>query len=140
MGEEPSICAEGSGRKSRISKHADTIAELRGVKGWGYERIGQHIGMSGNAVSWYCLVNFIERPGPPPPVHSVGPMVVRRGNHDVRRFTADEDTRLLALEAQGLGYSEIGRHMGRKPNSIRGRLATLARRDARAEELGGGQS
>ena len=62
-----------------------------------------------------------------------GPAVVHRGDHVVRRFMPDDDARLLALDAEGLGHSAIGRAMGRPANSIRGRLMTLARREARAE-------
>ena len=56
-----------------------------------------------------------------------------RNGFAVRHFTPEEDDRLLALEAEGKTYTEIGRLMNRKPNSIRGRLMTLARREARAE-------
>ena len=40
---------------------------------------------------------------------------------------------LLTLEAQGINIAEIARRISRKPNSVKGRLMTLARRDARAE-------
>ena len=63
----------------------------------------------------------------------IGPAIVRRGDHIVRRFTEKEDALLLELEAQNLNYSEIARRLDRRRNSIVGRLATLARREARAE-------
>jgi hypothetical protein len=52
----------------------------------------------------------------------------------VRRFTAEEDALLLQMEANGARYCEMCRALGRRHNSIIGRLATLARRDARAED------
>lgn len=57
-----------------------------------------------------------------------------RGNHLVRPFTPDEDARLLELDHQGLTPTEIGRAMGRKQNSIRGRMLTLGRQASRAED------
>ena len=63
------------------------------------------------------------------------PMTVTRGDHIVRRFTSDEDSVLLQLEAEGLRICEMSRALGRPPNSIRGRLMTLARHQARKEGL-----
>jgi hypothetical protein len=37
------------------------------------------------------------------------------------------------MEQEGLGTSEIARRLGRKPNSVIGRLMTLACRAERAE-------
>ncbi len=51
----------------------------------------------------------------------------------VRRFTVEEDAQLLGLEKAQLKVSEMARLLGRPANSIRGRLMTLARRDAREE-------
>ncbi|WP_339543485.1 hypothetical protein, partial [Pseudomonas sp. JAI120] len=56
-----------------------------------------------------------------------------RGGHIVRPFSAADDALLLTLEAQGINIAEIARRISRKPNSVKGRLMTLARRDARAE-------
>jgi hypothetical protein len=64
-----------------------------------------------------------------------GPMIVRRGNHVVRHFSGDEDRLIEQLATQGLSDTEIGHRSGRKPNSIRGRLMTLARQAARREEM-----
>lgn len=60
--------------------------------------------------------------------------VMNRGSHIVRTFTPQEDSRLLELEAEGLGYSEIGRALNRTHSSIYNRLRTLARQDALAED------
>jgi hypothetical protein len=51
----------------------------------------------------------------------------------MRGFTDQEDRRLLELEAQGLTYTQMAQRLGRKQNSIRGRLYTLARREERVE-------
>lgn len=51
-----------------------------------------------------------------------------------RPFTADEDAQMLALAAQGLSRAAIGRALGRRANSIAGRLYTLARIETVAEE------
>jgi hypothetical protein len=112
----------------------EQIAELREGRGWSYQRIGRKIGLSEGAVSWHCLMLGIE---PPQACQSWpvprGPLVMKRGNHLLRRFTPDEDARLLALEAEGKSRNAIGRAIGRRPNSVTGRLATLARREARRE-------
>jgi len=85
------------------------------------------------AVSWYCLMEGIEKNGKPPvPKPYRGPMMTKRGNHVVRCFTQEDDKLLLELEAQGKRYSEIARALGRQRNSVVARLATLARREERA--------
>lgn len=126
----------------RRSKMTDDLVEracsLR-EEGWSAPRIARLFATEGYSVStgaiyWHCLVNGADLPAESRrPSHVRPGAVERRGDHLVRRFTAEEDTRLLELEAQGLGYSAIGRQLDRKPNSIRGRLATLARREERAD-------
>ncbi|GEP09876.1 helix-turn-helix domain-containing protein [Methylobacterium gnaphalii] len=97
-------------------------------------QIAAAIGCSISAVSWQCLRLGAEPPHPQrlKEVPTV-PGSVRRGNHIVRRFTADEDAKLVELEAEGLTTAEISRRLGRPPNSVLGRIMTLARRDARME-------
>lgn len=98
------------------------------------ETIAQAFGCSASNVYWTCLALGADKPNAKPlPTTVLGPMVVQRKNGVVRRFTAEEHARLLALEAQGKGDTEIGKALGRRANSVRGRLMTLARRDARAE-------
>jgi transposase-like protein len=105
------------------------MVEMR-ERGCTVARIARHLGCSQGAVSWNLLKLAAEPPKGTRPWSGVrGPLVVTRGNHVVRRFTPEEDARLLALEAEGLGDTEIGRRLGRKSNSVRGRLMTLARRD-----------
>lgn len=111
----------------------ERMAVLR-ERGVSYNAIGKELGCSGKAVSWHCLRLAIDAPKPAPlrPNYHLEQPLMKRGNHIVRAFTPDEDKRLIELEAQGLGNSAIGRVLGRRPNSIAGRLMTLARRDERA--------
>ena len=110
----------------------DQIETLRGKRGWSYNRIGLKLGLSQGAVSWHCLINGIERPGAVPlPKPYQGAMVSVRGGREVRRFTIADDQRLLQMEGEGKTFTQIARALGRRSNSIRGRLATLARRDER---------
>jgi len=111
----------------------EQMAERR-ESGQSYARIAHAFGCSASNVYWICLKLGADAPNAKPsPSQARGPMVVMRGEHAVRRFTADEDARMLALEAEGKGESEIGKLLGRRANSIRGRLMTLARREARTE-------
>lgn len=111
----------------------DTIADMR-ERGCTYDQIGEKIGCSGKAVSWHCLRLGIESPKSSllRPNDYLNCPVKKRGAHLVRAFTPDEDAKLIALEARGLSDSAIGRELGRQPNSVRGRLMTLARYDERA--------
>jgi hypothetical protein len=111
----------------------ELMAEMRG-RGCSYEQIGRKIGCSSSAVSWHCLRLAIDPPKPRAlklNYHLVAPM--KRGNHIVRPYSPEEDAKIVALERQGKSDTEIGRELGRKANSIRGRLMTLARREERAE-------
>lgn len=110
-------------------------------RGWSATRISRWFGargvsVSASAINDTCLTNGADLPASlrvphrrPPP----GTAIMRAGRV-LRTFSLAEDRRLRALEAEGLTMSEIARAMDRKPNSIRGRLARLARYDARAEE------
>lgn len=97
-------------------------------------QIALKLGCSVGSVSWALLRLGVDlhadRPLPEVPVE---PVIRGRGRHVFRLYTQAEDQQLLALEAEGLNASQIGRRLGRRTNSIVGRLATLARRDARAE-------
>ncbi len=104
-------------------------------RGLTYSQIARKTGMSKSAVDWYCLKLGAEPPHLAPPPRNVGMMIVQRGGHLVRRFTDAEDAILLRMEAEGHRLSDIARQVGRRRNSVLGRLMTLARRDARQEEL-----
>jgi len=128
------------GPRILTDEQVDHACELR-EQGWSCQRIAEHFAVKGvmvsaGSISWACLVNGADLPlakqRPLLAPKRTGSVVSRSG-HLVRTFTPDEDQRLLELEQQHLNISEIARQMGRQPNSIRGRLATLARHDARAE-------
>lgn len=97
-------------------------------------QIAAAVGCSVSAVSWQCLRLGAEPPNPRS-LNDVPttPKVSKRGDHVVRRFTVDEDAQILALEAEGFRPIEIARRLGRPPNSVLGRIMTLARREARME-------
>ena len=57
-----------------------------------------------------------------------------RGGHEFRPYSPAEDAKLLKLEATGASYAEMGRALGRKPNSCQGRLMTIARHEAMREK------
>lgn len=129
---------------SRLSEAQ--LAEMAALRerGWSCGRIGLKFGLSGDVIYWHCLRLGADPPNLRArvlPATATGPRTMKRGNHVLRRYTPAEDRQILALDAQGKGDTEIGRALGRKPNSIRGRLMTLARHDARREarqEISGG--
>lgn len=92
------------------------ISDLRRRK-WTLDQIAATTGKSRWTVSWICLTEHID-----PPV--AGWPLGASSNPD--------DSLLRELEAEGLSYTGIGRRLNRAPTSVRGRLATLARRDERA--------
>ena len=126
------------------AKHRLTRAEIERAiamreTGRSVSAIAGTIGCSEKALSWHFLKEAVDPPKPPAlrlDYHLRCP-AVRRGGHVVRAFTPEEDARLVAMDAQGLGMSAIGRALGRKSNSVRGRLMTLARREERALNAGG---
>lgn len=115
----------------------EIIADMR-ERGKSCEAIGRVLGASAGAVSWHCLVEGIESPRTATATVPTGqPMRYERNGFAVRRFTGADDKKLLELAASGLGNTAIGKQLGRRPNSVRGRLATLARQEAREERRRG---
>lgn len=120
-------------RAALTPTETDRIVQLR-ERRWPVVRIAAALGCSAGSVNWAllkagCDVNE-HRPLKPVPT---APVVEVRGKHVVRRFTEAEDELLLALEASGTNIHRIAVQLGRRHNSIVGRLRTLARRQARAE-------
>ncbi len=123
------------------------IFELRGERGLTYGQISRKLDVDVGAVSWHCLMNGVERAGRKPGLHKIRApenLTCMRNGFIVRGYTEEDDKRLLEIEAKhradGLvNYAALGRAMipPRQPNSIRGRLATLARRESRKEEAEG---
>lgn len=117
------------------SQMLERAAAMR-ERGLSVGNIAADLGCSRGALHWHFLKLGVEPPKPRPlrlDYHLKCPVLVR-GNHVVRAFTPQEDARLLELASQGLGTSAIGRALGRKSNSVGGRLMTLARREERAAD------
>lgn len=95
--------------------------------------IAARLGVSVSTVRDWCLKLAVEPPNPPPLWDRIkGPLVQRRGDHIVRRFTPDEDAELTKLAVEGHRIAQIARRMGRHKRSIAGRMMTLARKEERA--------
>jgi len=121
------------GFKSRID--IGRLAELREERGWSVKRIAAELGISPGAVSWQCLRHGIEHPGTRLRASTLkAGTVYQRCGYQVRPYTPEEDAVLSEMALARASNSEIARRLGRKPNSIAGRLMTLARREAIAEE------
>ena len=123
-------------RRKLTDAQIEEIVRLREL-GHSYEWIAAKVGFTANAVAWQCCRLGAEAPNSTARSWDriQGPAVQKRGDHVVRRFTPQEDALLLALASGGIIHSEIARRMGRKPNSIYGRLMALARREARREAV-----
>lgn len=106
------------------------IAELA-ESGVDYDEIARRHHCTRGSVSWCALRAGVIRPGFRP-LERRG--TYARGGHQVRPYTAAEDRQIVAWDLERLSHSEIGRRLDRAPNSITGRLATLARREAAQEE------
>lgn len=114
-----------------ILNEAATLCEA-GVK---TADISKKLGISIGSVYWHCLRLGADNPNNRNKISPAltKPFVVKRGNHTVSKFTIDEDSKLLELEATGMRICDISRAMSRPPNSLRGRLMTLARQQSRRE-------
>lgn len=96
--------------------------------------IAAETGMTQAAVWWHCARLGAEPPGARYRERARGPMVMRRGAHLVRRFTPEEDRRMLDMRRRGLRVCQIAEVLERRQNSVSGRLMALARREALQEE------
>lgn len=108
------------------------IAELR-ERGCSYGFIARRFGVSQGCALYHCLKQGAVSPNTRPSGQKV--MTYQRGGKPVRRFTASEDERLLALRAAGTPVMKIARELGRAYTSVRLRLLAL---EARAEGYAGG--
>lgn len=126
------------GKRILSDEQIDEMCALR-EKGWGTARIAEHFTAAGTpisegSVSWQCLVNGADVPPRLRGKSTQASAPYRRNGKLVRPFSAGDDALLRVLDMQGFPIATIARRLDRQPNSIRGRLATLARKDARAEE------
>lgn len=109
------------------------MADMR-ERGFTQEQIARGFNCSANNIHWHCLKQGIEgsrlgRTQPP----AKEPTQVKRGNHVVRRFTEAEDKILREMSERGAKVHEMAKALNRRPNSIDGRLMTIARHDERAD-------
>lgn len=128
------------GRRILSDPQLEEMAALR-EKGWGIDRIAAHFTaagtpITGSAICWQCLRLGADAPSRLrrncPSAMSLRPY--RRNGRLVRPYSSEEDEVLRMLDRQGARYSEMAQRLGRRENSIRGRLLTLARHEARAED------
>lgn len=114
-----------SGARILTDAQVEEMAALREA-GYSCERLARRFGVSPKTVRWQCLRVGADHPeghkrtAP----RRLEPNV--RNGRLVRPFSGDEDARLVEMKLEGLNNSEIGRRLGRKPNSILGRLMTIA--------------
>jgi DNA-binding CsgD family transcriptional regulator len=94
----------------------------------------RRFGVTESAIDSHCRKAGVSRSGGkqlrPPPAE---PRTYVRAGQTVRCFTAAEDEQLRQLEAERLSLAEIGRRMGRNPQTIKARLVTLALHDEARE-------
>ena len=110
------------------------IVDMREDSGLSCPQIARRLGLHHGAVSWHLLKLGIEKGGKPPRGYKPKQQQdFMRNGQLVRGFTPDDDDLLVRMDIEGLGHSEMARRLGRKPNSIKGRLYTLARREERLE-------
>ena len=124
-----------SGRRLLTDAQIEEMAEMREA-GKTYQAIGDHFGVAAKTIRWQCLRVGADSPSGHQIKPSSLPMVMMRAGRVFRRFTPDEDARLREMREAGAKTSSIARELGRKPNSVLGRLMTLAMHDARAEAQG----
>ena len=118
-------------RKMLTETEQAHIGELREA-GWTFRMIAREIGCSKSSVNWCCTKLGIVRKRSA--LGARGPALVFRSGRPVRRFSADEDARILAQRCAGARYSDLARELDRPVNSIIGRLYTLGRHQAAAEQ------
>ncbi|CAD7336112.1 hypothetical protein FIM10_04180 [Sphingomonadales bacterium 56] len=126
------------GRRILSDEQLAEMAELR-ERGWGLGRIAEHFTKAGTPISkssinWQCM-----RVGADAPPHLRGHQrapreIYWRNGTPCRPWTEADDRQLLELEMTGISVMEITRRLGRSNSSVRGRLLTLSRHDARREE------
>jgi hypothetical protein len=120
-----------------MSGHAKklTVEQIDQLLTWreagrGYRTIARRLKVSAGAVYSHCLKNGVSSPGQRfDPIPTEASQFVAGDGRTQRKFTVDDDARLLELEATGMAYKAIGREMGRPYTSVRIRLMSLAMRE-----------
>lgn len=113
--------------KQKLDEIADLIEAGHTVRD-----IANRFDASVGAVAWQILRLGVV--GPRSKRGGAQPRSYVRAGRTVRSFTEEEDRLIIDLEAEGLSVVQIAKRLGRRHNSVIGRLATLARHDAIAEE------
>jgi hypothetical protein len=122
-----------TGAAKLSTEDKEEIGRLR-EKGLTYGQIARKFGVSAGTVSWHCLKMGVESPRAMKSWDGLrGPATMMRNGHVIRRFSEDDDARLLEMERSGATPASIARALGRAHNTVIGRLMTLARRDERRE-------
>lgn len=96
--------------------------------------VAQRFGVHPSTVSWTCLRLGADVPKERRKAQPARSVAAIRNGRPVRPFTPAEDTTLLAMKAEGTRNVDIARKLGRHHVSVYGRLLTLGRHQARAEE------
>lgn len=114
-------------------KEIERAIELR-ERGKSIQQIARILQCHSSTVNWHLTKHGIVSPRHGGKLlGDRGPLVVKRGDHVVKRFSSDEDELIRAMRIAGSSYNAIARATGRRVSSIIGRLNTLARRDEHAE-------
>lgn len=127
------------GKRILSDEQIELMCQLR-EKGWSIEWIADHFTRQGtkvsaNAINWQCMVHGADAPPHLRGKHTQAAAPYSRNGHTVRPYSAEDDRLLLELARSGARRAEIAAKLGRAHSSIRGRLLTLARRDARREHF-----
>lgn len=124
-------------RRPNLTDEQKAAVTAKRELGWTVDRIAAEFDISSGSVAWCCLVLGADPPDAKLQNRDHYPMVVMRNGMPVRRFTPEDDAQLLRLEAAGESINSIASTIGRRTNSVRGRLSTLARRERFAEKARG---
>lgn len=110
-------------------EQVEQIVEWR-EEGRSYKWIAARVGVTCGAINYQCLKHGALSPRARASSKADGPAsYVTRTGKLCRRFTPEEDRRLLELSMAGTSYPRMAREMGRAITSIRMRLLSLAARE-----------
>lgn len=116
--------------KKYTEEQINQVLELR-ERGLSYGQVAIKTGVHYKSVQRYCLHNGVDAPGEPM-IHKGPPEYFRNGKK-VTFFTPEEDALIVKWDMEGMFRSEMAKRLNRAPSSIKNRLASLARQEARKE-------
>lgn len=120
--------ARNGNLKKITAEQAVEIAELREA-GWSYRRLGLRYDVTPGAIHYQCLRQGAVSPKSTGPDRRMAGRAIKTAAGIQRRFTPEQDARILALRDQGLNVREIAEREQRALTSVRIRLMTLALHD-----------